>query len=427
MIDLIFFFVFVKMGLYYFLPTLMRIASNYKFEREDNVSIPILVLLYLIEMISWSVWFTVLLSVLSVVTKSKKRIELNDFFYYKYLESKTLLFILASGFITFYAFGILGIYLGLFSEVFKSLFGYTGLAVGPLLMMLSLRYYNNPLFFLGVGSTLLSIFSSSNNRGTIVYLVIFMLFVSWFMLRDKWSKIITCSTLCALMVMYFALGGLFDRSIFIDESGRVAVNIAADPEKKGALSALDEIEWRFGASTRIGTAFIGLYDRGEAAGINPIKHSLMGFLPRSINPNKPVPSTLVADDIFSMGMYIIYREIYGYDTYNMVEFPTGAHFYWEFGMPGVIVLSAVSGLYIALCAYFFSKLGMVALPLIVSVFKPWGFVDPKIWVSDIAMQLYQIILPLMLLIFIIRAFRYASKGIRQFLYLSVDTHSKINR
>ena len=38
----------------------------------------------------------------------------------------------------------------------------------------------------------------------------------------------------------------------------------------------------------------------------------------------------------------------------------------------------------------------------IAVFKPWGYVDPKIWVSDIVMQFYQIIFPLVLLVFILR-------------------------
>jgi hypothetical protein len=140
----------------------------------------------------------------------------------------------------------------------------------------------------------------------------------------------------------------------------------------------------------------------------------MGFLPRSINPDKPIPSTLDADDIYSMGMYIIFREVYGYNNnYSMVEFPTGAHFYWEFGVLGVLVLSAISGLYVSLCAYFFSKFGMVALPLMVAVFKPWGYVDPKIWVSDIALQLYQIILPFILLVIITRFATYVVKKTKQ--------------
>jgi hypothetical protein len=153
----------------------------------------------------------------------------------------------------------------------------------------------------------------------------------------------------------------------------------------------------------------------------------MGALPRVVYPDKPHPSTLIGDDIYSQGMYIIYREIHGYNTYSMVEFPTGAHFYWEFGIIGVLTLSAISGLYVALCANFFSKLGLVAIPLMVAIFKPWGYVDPKIWVSDIAMQIYQIILPLITLIFIVRFVRYGVKFLKQVIAYSVKANKVSGR
>jgi len=148
----------------------------------------------------------------------------------------------------------------------------------------------------------------------------------------------------------------------------------------------------------LSTAFLYLYDRGEGAGINPILNSFFGFMPRSIFPNKPHPSTLDGDDILSQGMYIIYREIHGGNSASMVEFSTGGHFYWEFGLIGVFVLSIISGMYMALCVKFFSKLGLFSIPLMYAVFKPTGYVEPKMWVSDILMQIYQIIIPLIFLI-----------------------------
>jgi len=267
-------------------------------------------------------------------------------------------------------------------------------------MVISLRYYGKTLFFLG---TITSVFSfvSLSTRGALVYVVLLCLFLTWYILRDRKSKYIVLSLFATLAVSYFVFGGLISGAVYIDDSGHISLDVGVSSDKKGSRSTLEEIEWRFGASTRMGTAFINLYNRGEAAGFNPIKHSLMGFLPRSLNPDKPIPSTLDGHDIYSQGMYIISREIYGYGTYNMVEFPTGGHFYWEFGFSGVLFLSTISGMYIGLCAYFFSKLGIVVIPLMIAVFKPWGYVDPKIWVSDIALQIYQIILPLILLIFII--------------------------
>jgi hypothetical protein len=417
-VDLIFFFVFVKILFYYFLPALMRIASGYKFDREDGVSIVDIVLIYSIELISWTVWIIVLLGVFSIVKKYNKKLGLSDFCFLGYSESKIILTVFALGFIAIRTFLLFGTESNLLIQVFKSLFFYTGLATGPFLMVLGLRYYGKAIFILGIGSSLFTLLSLST-RGAIFYTAMFSFFLVWFILRDKKSKVIILSGFIILIAIYSTFGGLISGSIIIDESGNVLVDAFVASEKKETRSTIEEIEWRFGASTRMGTAFINLYERGEAAGFNPIKHSLMGFLPRVVNPDKPHPSTLFGDDIYSQGMHIIYREIHGYNTFNMVEFPTGAHFYWEFGIIGVLILSAISGLYVALCANFFSKLGLVAIPLMVAIFKPWGYVDPKIWVSDIAMQVYQIILPLVSLIFIVRFVRYGVKFLKQVTAYSV--------
>ena len=188
---------------------------------------------------------------------------------------------------------------------------------------------------------------------------------------------------------------------FIDpDTGTISVSLDVDDKKSAGRSLLDDIEWRFGANTRKITSFIGMYDRGESAGINTIMHSLLGFLPRSINPDKPHPSTLDPNDIYSQGMYIIYREVHGYDTYSMVEFSTAGHFYWEFGILGVVFLSIISSCYIVCSTLFFEKLGVAGIPMVVVLFKPWGYMDPKIWISDAVLQVYQVILPLLLIYFV---------------------------
>jgi hypothetical protein len=423
-VDLIFFFVFVKLVLYYFLPTLMRILSDYQFVRADRVALVDLVFLYIIELISWTIWLVALLSIMGVVAKGKKKLTIEGFAFRRHTESKSILGVLALGFCTTKITPLIGIETSPYLEVFKSLFAYAGVVTGPFLLMLSLRFYGKPFFFLGIITTLIALLSFST-RGVLVYQLLFLIFLAFFVLRSKMAKNIICGAGLGLVIIYFIFGTLISGSFYINDSGnvRISTNISAiSTIKKGIRSSIEEIEWRFGASTRLGTAFINLYDRGEAAGFNPIKHSLMGFLPRSINPDKPIPSTLVPDDIYSQGMYIIQREIHGPSSRSMVEFPTGAHFYWEFGLIGVFILSAISGLYIALCAQYFSKLGFVAFPLIVAVFKPWGYVDPKIWVSDIAMQIYQILLPLILLVLIIRSIRYGLKFIRKSLVYLCANH-----
>ena len=158
-------------------------------------------------------------------------------------------------------------------------------------------------------------------------------------------------------------------------------------------------------------AFIKMYDRGDDAGINPILHSTLGFLPRYLAPDKPHPSTLYPNDIYSQGMYLIYKETYGYDTGSMVEPNSGAHAYWEFGWLGVAILPFLTASYIALFSYYSQYFGIASLPLIMATFKPFGYVDPKIWFSDVIMQLYQICLPFLLLAIVLELLR-RSKSFR---------------
>lgn len=403
-VDLIFFFVTAKVALYYVLPTLLRIASDYRFEREDHVAISVLVLVYLIEVISWAVWFITVIAVFNIVRKRRSKEAAGDFFIVRPAESRILLWVLTLGLLAVILVPLAGRELNTYFTIFSGLFVYAGLAAGPFLIVLGLKYYGKVLFLLGVVSSIFSLLHLGT-RAAVVSPAMFAFFLSWFVLRQKTAKFVFGGVLVLLTVVYSTFGGLITGWFVIDDEGSVAVKTAIAVEKKGPRSSLEEVEWRFGAATRYGTAFIRMYDRGEAAGLKPIAHSVMGFLPRSLMPDKPHPSTLDGDDLYSQGSFIIYKEVNGYDTYSMVDFPTGAHFYWEFGLAGVLVLSAISGIYVALCAHFFSKLGLVALPLIVAVFKPWGYMEPKIWVSDIALQIYQVILPLIFVVSTIRVVR----------------------
>ena len=152
-------------------------------------------------------------------------------------------------------------------------------------------------------------------------------------------------------------------------------------------------------------------DRGYDAGIKPILHSTLGFLPRYLAPDKPHPSTLYSNDIYSKGMYLIYKEMYGYGTGSMVEPNSGAHAYWEFGWLGVAISPFLTVSYIALFPYYYQYFDIASLPLIMATFKPFGYVDPKIWFSDVIMQFYQICLPFLLLAFVLELF-HRSKSFR---------------
>lgn len=406
LIDLIYYFISIKLLLYYVMPAVLRITSGYQFEVEDKVEIKNLLKVYVIELFSWLIW----LSIFFVITTLLNRYKIKNWHTINRNSnsriSKQILFITSIGFILWNILIVFKIDLPFYFELFKSLFFYVGLASGPFLLIYSKKYLNNRYLFLGLITTLTSLLFIST-RGALIYTLLFIYFIVFYILESRKAKknLILFSSIVVLG--YFIFGGLFSTRIFLDETGSLKIDSGVDLEKKGERSSLDEIEWRFGAQTRYGTAFISLYDRGQSAGINPIRNSLAGFLPRSINPEKPIPNSLDKDDIYSQGMYIIYREINGYNSSSMSEFPTGSHFYWEFGYFGVIFLSLISGIYVAVASNFFAKLGIVSIPLTISIFKPWGFVEPKIWVSDIALQSYQIILPLVLLLGILKLYNFA--------------------
>jgi hypothetical protein len=314
-------------------------------------------------------------------------------------ESKHLLFIFAIGFLiqTYYSISLSQP--NIVFSLFGQLFFYTGLSIGPILLLLSNKVYNKLYLIVGFFCFSISILSLST-RGAFVYSLLFFIFIIFWILKNRKAKINFIVFLLILIVIFISSESVIKR-VSIDENG---INLASKDftEKNQGRSFMQEIEWRFGASTRIGTGFLVMYDEGFSAGINPIKNSFLGFLPRSIDPQKPHPSTLDGQDFFSQGMYLIMAKVKGNPT-SMVEFPTGCHFYWEFGTIGVILLSLISGFYIGTCYIFFNKFGLIGIPLMLATFKPWGYVDPKIWVSDIALQLYQIIIPFIIIVFFYRS------------------------
>ena len=76
-IDVIFFFILVKIMLYYYLPTIIRIVNNYQFVRNDNVALSDLVILYTIELISWALWIVAFLLTIKIFSNKKLNLNLN--------------------------------------------------------------------------------------------------------------------------------------------------------------------------------------------------------------------------------------------------------------------------------------------------------------------------------------------------------------
>lgn len=410
LVDLVFFFCYVKILLYYLTPGAFRLASDFYFERMDGIDPWSVFKLYVVEFISWSCYLISLVTVLAFIFKRKKRISDEDFLKEKNKFAIFFITLSAYGFIILIFSSVLGVGENAIFDLYKPLFFYCGLTAGPVLILISGRWFSRHMFFLGAFVTLLGSFAVGT-RGAIVYMVIFIIFLAWRISKDKRTKKLVFILIGTPIILYIFTDGLPGNPIKVDEAGVISLSLQTTVEKSEGRTKFQELDWRFGASTRLGTAFFEMYDRGDSAGIKPILHSLVGFLPRSLNPNKPIPSTVDPEDVFSQGMYLIYREVYGYDNYSMSEFPTGAHFYWEFGMLGVVVLSIVSACYIAISLRLFSAFGYASIPLVIALFKPWGYMDPKIWISDAAMQIYQIYIPAATLFFAHKIFYKISNGI----------------
>lgn len=406
LVKLLFFFCYVKIILHYLIPAIFRLVNDFEFEISDRVSPWAVVRLYFFESISWAAYLVTLIMVWKIGFKFKNKLSDEQFIFRKIKFSKFFIWLSSLGFCAVTLGGALSFSESpLFVLSYPILF-YCGLTSGPLLMLMAGKIFSRLAFPIGCFVSLLGSFAMGT-RGAIVYMALFVVFIAWQIRRDPGIKKFILITSGALVASFLISGGMPSVPIKINDSGEISLDSQVSADKREGRSTLQEIDWRLGASTRLGTAFFNMYDRGEPAGINPIIHSLMGFLPRFINPDKPIPSTLEPDDIYSQGMYLIYREIYGYDSYSMSEFPTGAHFYWEFGVIGVLLLSMLSACYVGVSIRIFSNFGLASIPLTMALFKPWGYMDPKIWISDAILQIYQITIPFLIIYIIYNSNMYA--------------------
>ena len=102
-----------------------------------------------------------------------------------------------------------------------------------------------------------------------------------------------------------------------------------------------------------------------------------------------------------MGMYIINRVMMGDFNFNMSEFYTGVHAYWELGFIGVFLLSALSGILIAISIVYFESFGLAGPFLMIIMFKP-PWLEVKLWTSEMIADLFHTMIPLIILWYLIR-------------------------
>jgi hypothetical protein len=191
------------------------------------------------------------------------------------------------------------------------------------------------------------------------------------------------------------------RAKFADSiSSRIDLFQRGDP--RNSSSPMGDIEFRLGCASRYSVAFVRMWDSGRGAHWNPIVNSLYAPLPRRFFPDKPWPTSRDGDQ-YSAGMYLILTELSEFENYSMTEFLSGPHAYWEFGWIGVIVLSAMTAAYSKLVLAIGRRIACAGPPIVVCLFKPWGYNNPRLWVSDAIVEVTQVLPAVLLLWTLARA------------------------
>ena len=173
---------------------------------------------------------------------------------------------LAVGFLYFKIMGIVVGYSDLpwFFEITKSLLSYAGPPATIVLMLIGFKRWGWAFGFLGLFTFLFSLVVIGT-RGAIIYSLLLIAYMVFNFMRTKNS------------FFFMATGGLPNVVFKTGEGTFFSYEITDGSMKKAERSVIEEIQWRFGASARWSTKFIDMYDRGDGAGINPIRNSLLGF------------------------------------------------------------------------------------------------------------------------------------------------------
>lgn len=399
--DLVAYFAAAKLLMVLFVPALLRISSDWRYDRSIGAAPTEIVAVYAIELVSYLAW----LSSLFVIARMR---------WFRILKAgagtmpargprRTVpLFFLALGIL--YLVFVASIARGAAaSENYATIFFRpAALLAGPVLglycVSLRRRQMGNLLFGFGLLVSVVAVLHglASGSRGQLAWMGLWLFFLYFFVSR---KRVILYGALAS-----FAIVALFHAVLVEVRQGRdfgamsAPARIAAFYRVQGGTHAaedlLSSVEQRFGEASRLSVAFFRLYNSGQAAGWRPVASALYAPIPRKFFPDKPEPGSTDGTKQ-SMGMYLIQDVMKG-TPWNMSDFFTGAHSYWELGIIGVFLFSFGSALFISFCANYFARFGRAGLPLMmIMLFPPWN--DPKLWMSQIILNLFHILVPLLFL------------------------------
>lgn len=401
-VDLVFCLFHLRIFFYYLLPSITHIFLDWENQYSDRVEPFEVSVVYMTEVFSHLIYYITFYLIVKLNRGKTEKYNNDD--NNAYLKFLTFLIVV------YYLFYLLNqthlMSFGFLDKLwmFEPFFTTVGSVLCFYLLILGKKYFGFWGLVLGACVTLAYLVFSfiSGIRGRIFWPVFWMFFLVYYLNRQNLKKIsiLAISFLFLLVVFQSGMTAIRgNKEVDIIE----LINAINSSKNDGSKGLIEEVDYRFGALSHYSVGFYRMYERGYTAGLNPIINSLYSPIPRSIMPDKPVPGS-VDGDLYSMGMYKTYAEIGGVDT-NMVEFSSAAHAYWELGILGIIIFSILPAFYIYFCILLFRNFGVIGLPLFVTVFKPWGYNDPKIWMADIFLQLSQVIIPTLMLLFIYKMYR----------------------
>jgi hypothetical protein len=391
--SLLFYLLNIKILFFFIIPAIARLLG-YSALDEFDISIELVSYVYILEFIYLFVWVTSFLIFYWLLGPFNYRVKIDNNFYYLLSLFSVMLFISTR-------YGVI-----LLPTFVVTLFGplsFEFIKATCLILLLYPHSKNAKLWrVVGLFGLILVILSIST-RGAIFYLLI-LAFYFVAMWRRRYLPALTSLFIPLILFLVFSASASLP-SLRINDEGSLRFDTTNLVEKRQKRSPTEEVFWRFGALTRFSTGFIEMYDRGDSGGWSPIVNSSLGFLPRSINPEKPHPSTKYGNNIYSQGMYLTVKEVTGVST-NMAEFSVGAQTYWENGILAVFGYGVVSSFFVILFLSFYSRLGaLIALTMLVVLSKPFGYVEIKLWLSELILHFYSIFLPMVSLWIVYSVFR----------------------
>lgn len=384
------------------LPAVLRFAFDWHSDRAVHVAPSEVVYVYFIELVSFTCWafgFVALRSLLppggtpskDPVAGRTEKLFLFLMLGVGALRAAEMLFsrqVLVSG------EGVLGATSATSDRFFWPLLPATtlsGTVVACYVLARGRQFFGTAVWGAAVGGLVLYVasFGLSGVRGALMWPAVWSTLVVR-LYRPRLTAV-TVLALVAFLAFFSAFQDSYLALRDVDRSASTAERLTSLRETNDESQGLGaSAEQRLGAASRYSVGFVRMWERGRSAGWKPIANSLWAPLPRLFFPDKPWP-TSVDGDQYTSGMYLCVTEVHQSVNFTMTEFLTGAHAFWEFGWVGVIALSLVAGAYAAFGVGFAARLGSAGPPVLLLFFKPWGYNNPKMWISDVVLELTQLV------------------------------------